>query len=256
MFYKKKFKKMTLTSMLLAASLASPLGAQEQEDAEEIIVVGTRSSKTRSVSDAPVPIDIITSEELTAVGGDADAVESLTALVPSLSAAPQQGDGSSFVRAANIRGMPSDRSLVLVNGKRRHRSALMHLLVTVDNQGSHSPDIGHIPTMALKNIEVLRDGAAAQYGSDAIAGVINLNLNDADSGKSVAISYGQHFAGENNWKIAANMGTKMCNDGFLNLTAETNYMKHLSRGEQNARAQVLIDKGVEGVGGDSMNEDG
>ena len=248
---------MSLVLMLFATSLASlPLAAQEEGEAEEIFVVGTRSSKSRSVSDAPVPIDIVTSEELTAVGGDADAVESLTALVPSFSANPQQGDGSAFVRAVNLRGMPSDRSLVLVNGKRRHRSALMHLLAAIDNQGAHSPDIGHIPTLALKNIEVLRDGAAAQYGSDAIAGVINLNLNDANSGKTVAISYGQHFAGESNWKIAANVGTKACDDGFLNLTAETNYMEHLSRGEQNARAQVLIDKGVQGVGGDSMNEDG
>ena len=248
---------MTLSSILLATSLAPlPLSAQE-DNAEEIVVVGTRGSKARSVSDAPVPIDIISKEELTAVGGDADAIESLTALVPSFSASPQQADGSAFVRAANLRGMPSDRSLVLVNGKRRHRSALMHTgIAAPDSQGAHAPDIGHIPTMALKNVEVLRDGAAAQYGSDAIAGVINMNLNDADSGKTIAVSYGNHFAGESNWKIAANMGTKMCNDGFLNMTAETNYMEHLSRGEQNQRAQALIDAGVEGVGDDSMNADG
>ena len=256
MFHKKNFNAIALSLLLFATSFPLlPLSAQENQ-AEEIMVLGTRGSKTRSVSDAPVPIDIISNDELNAVGGDADVIESLAALVPSFSAVPQQGDGSSFVRAANMRGMPSDRSLVLVNGKRRHRSALMHLLVSVDNQGAHSPDIGHIPTMALKNIEVLRDGAAAQYGSDAIAGVMNLNLNDADSGKSVAISYGQHFAGESNWKIAANMGTKMCNDGFLNLTTETNHMDHLSRGTQHLRAQALIDAGVEGVGADSMNEDG
>ena len=249
----------TTASILLSTTLVSspPVLAKDQEgEVEEVIVVGTRSNKVRSVADAPVPIDIISADELNAVGGDADAIESLTALVPSFSANPQQGDGSAFVRAANLRGMPSDRSLVLVNGKRRHRSALMHLLAATDNQGAHSPDIGHIPTIALKNVEVLRDGAAAQYGSDAIAGVVNLNLKDASSGKSIVISYGQHFEGETNWKIAANVGAKMCDDGYINLSAETNHMDHLSRGTQNRRAQALIDAGVEGVGADAINEDG
>ena len=256
----KKFRQLIApASVVLSATVLSvpPSWAQEEgEEAEEVIVVGTRSNKVRSVADAPVPIDIIGADELNAVGGDADAIESLTALVPSFSANPQQGDGSAFVRAANLRGMPSDRSLVLVNGKRRHRSALLHLLAATDNQGAHSADIGHIPTIALKNIEVLRDGAAAQYGSDAIAGVMNLNLKDADSGQSVVVSYGQHFEGETNWKIAANVGAKMCDDGYINLSAETNHMDHLSRGTQNRRAQALIDAGVEGVAADAINEDG
>ena len=247
---------MAMTSIMFVATFGSlPLSAQD--DVEEVVVVGTRSSKARSITDAPVPIDIVSKEELTAVGGDADAVESLTALIPSLSANPQYGDGSATVRAVNMRGMPSDRSLILVNGKRRHRSALMHTgIVAPDNQGAHAPDIGHIPAIALKNIEVLRDGAAAQYGSDAIAGVVNLNLNDANSGKTVSISYGQHFEGESNWKIAANAGAKLCGNGYLNLSAETNHMEHLSRGTQNLRAQALIDAGVEGVGADSLNADG
>ena len=259
MFHRKKFKTTSMAFVMFATSLGSlPLYAQEDlENAEEIAVVGTRSSKMRSVTDAPVPIDIVDKDELAAMGGDADAVESLTALIPSLSANPQYGDGSATVRAVNMRGMPSDRSLVLVNGKRRHRSALMHTgIVAPDNQGAHAPDIGHIPTIALKNIEVLRDGAAAQYGSDAIAGVVNLNLDDANSGKTVSIGYGQHFEGESNWKIAANVGAKMCDDGYLNLSAETNHMEHLSRGTQNLRAQALIDAGVDGVGADSLNADG
>ena len=256
MSHARKLKTIAAGAILFTASLGSlPLVAQDEAD--EVIVVGTRSSQNRSVTDVPVPVDVVDKEELTAVGGDADAVESLTALIPSFSANPQQGDGTAFVRSASMRGVPADRTLILVNGKRRHRSALMHTgIATPDNQGSHAPDIGHIPTIALKNIEVLRDGAAAQYGSDAIAGVINLNLNDADSGKTVAVSYGQHFVGESNWKIAANAGAKLCGDGFLNISAETNYMEHLSRGGQNARAQALLDAGVEGVGADSMNPDG
>ncbi|MFT6890839.1 MAG: iron complex outermembrane receptor protein, partial [Halioglobus sp.] len=166
-------------------------------------------------------------------------------------ATPATGDGSAFIRPTSLRGMAPDQTLVLVNGKRRHRSALVQFFAPAAGNGAHGVDIGMIPSMALKSVEVLRDGAAAQYGSDAIAGVMNFRMSDADEGGKVMVQYGEFFEGEESLKVGANGGFKLGDNGFLNLTAEWIDNDALSRGEQRPDAQALTDAGVPGVGADS-----
>ena len=247
--------------LLLAASAATismvatpiALGAQEASSGpiEEISVVGSRSQKPRTATDSPVPIDSFSSAQFNALGNSADLTDNLSSLVPSYTAAPATGDGSAFVRPTSLRGLSPDQTLVLVNGKRRHRSALVQFLVSAAGAGAQSPDIGMIPNIALKRVEVLRDGAAAQYGSDAIAGVINFVMKDANDGGEITASYGQFYQGEQSKKIAANFGLALGDTGFLNLSAEYTDNDALSRGIQRPIAQTLIDNGVQGIGADA-----
>ena len=151
--------------------------------------------------------------------------------------------------------MSPDQTLVLINGKRRHRSALVQFFAPAAGNGSHAPDVGMLPSIAIKNVEVLRDGAAAQYGSDAIAGVINFNLKDADEGGEFVVNYGQHFEGEQGVKIGVNKGFKLLENGFVNVSAEHSDYEALSRGIQRPDAQSLIDNKVEGIGADSPFDD-
>ncbi len=256
-FHQLKFAVFT-TSLITPFFTVGASSNQKKEKVtyEEIIVLGTRSSKSRSVVDSPVPIDIINNQDLSAVGGSADITDNLNTLVPSYLAAPATGDGSAFVRPTTLRGMAGDQTLVLLNGKRRHRSALVQLFAPAANNGSHGVDIAMIPTIALKNIEILRDGASAQYGSDAIAGVINFALKDSTQGGSVETTFGKHYEGENSWRVGANAGFPLSDRGFINLSVDSNDTKALSRGRQRPDAQTLIDSGVQGVGADAVFDDG
>ena len=130
---------------------------------EKLAVIGTRSS-ARSIGDSAVPIDIISSKQIRQQGLT-DMTSMLETLIPSFNVSDQAiSDDSSFIRPANLRGLPSDHTLVLVNGKRRHRGAVISLLGGPWSRGSQGPDISTIPAIALKQVEVLRDGASAQYG--------------------------------------------------------------------------------------------
>ena len=149
---------------------------------EEVVVTGTRSLKPRTVSDSPVPVDVLSGEEFNSLGNTADITDNLKSLIPSYTATPATGDGSAFIRPTSLRGMAPDQTLVLVNGKRRHRSALVQFFAPAAGNGAHGVDIGMIPSIGLKSVEVLRDGAAAQYGSDAIAGVMNFRMKDDNEG--------------------------------------------------------------------------
>ena len=171
--------------------------------------------------------------------------------MPSYTATPATGDGSAFVRPTSLRGTAPDQTLVLVNGKRRHRSALVQFFAPAAGNGAHGPDVGMIPSIAIKRVEVLRDGAAAQYGSDAIAGVINFVMKDADDGADIELQYGQHFEGEESIKLGVNGGFKVGEFGFVNLSLEHTDNDALSRGFQRPDAQALFDAGVSGVGADS-----
>lgn len=256
--FSSKYKRKTLSALVAALLFAPTLPvafAQDDGMIEEVIVLGSRSAKPRTASDSPAPIDVFSSEDLEKIGGGADITDSLNALIPSYLAAPATGDGSAFVRPTSLRGLASDQTLVLLNGSRRHRSALVQLFAPAANNGSHGTDIAMIPSIGLKNIEVLRDGAAAQYGSDAIAGVINFQLKDAAEGGKVEATYGQHYEGEVSWKLAANAGFGLGADGFINLSLETNDNEALSRGRQRPVAQELIDSGVQGVGADAVFDD-
>ena len=226
--------------------------AADEEDVvvEEIVVVGTRSTG-RSVTDSPVPIDVITGEDFEAIGNSADLTDNLRMLVPSYTATPATGDGSAFVRPTSLRGTAPDQTLVLVNGKRRHRSALVHFFAPAAGNGAHGVDVGMIPGIAIDQVEVLRDGAAAQYGSDAIAGVINFRMKEARRGGEIQLQYGQHYEGEDSLKGAANVGLPLGEDGFVNLSVEYLDNDALSRGVQRPDAQALIDGGLQGVGADA-----
>ena len=223
----------------------------DDEFIEEIVTTGSRSAKPRSAGDSPVPVDVISADDFNAMGNTADLTDNLKALVPSFTATPATGDGSAFVRPTSLRGTSPDQSLVLINGKRRHRSALVQFFAPAAGNGAHGVDIGMIPGMALKRVEVLRDGAASQYGSDAIAGVLNFILRDANEGGSVKVQYGEFFDGEQSLSGGANIGLPIGDGGFVNATIEFTDNDALSRGIQRPDAQALIDAGVADVGTDA-----
>jgi len=233
----------------VAASVGLPAQsaiAQDDELIEEVVTIGSRSSKPRSASDSPVPVDVIGGEEFNSLGSTADITDNLKAMVPSYTATPATGDGSAFVRPTSLRGLAPDQTLVLINGKRRHRSALVQFFAPAAGNGAHGVDIGMIPSIALKRVEVLRDGASSQYGSDAIAGVLNFVMKDADEGGTVQVQTGQHFDGENSLKFAANAGFSIGDSGFINASLEYTDNDALSRGIQSeATYAALIEDGVD-----------
>jgi len=209
---------LALAVSVALATLITPVQVLAQEPTlEEVVVTGSRSHKPRSASDSPVPIDVLAGEEFNSMGNNQDITDNLKALVPSYTATPATGDGSAFIRPTSLRGMAPDQSLVLVNGKRRHRSALVQFFAPAAGNGAHGVDIGMIPSIGLKSVEVLRDGAAAQYGSDAIAGVMNFRMKDDTEGGQVMVQYGEFFDGEQSTKIGGNIGFGLGDNGFLNL---------------------------------------
>ncbi len=209
---------------------------------DEVVVTGTRS-RPRTAINSPVPIDNFSAVELERQG-NSDLTETIRNLVPSYTATPLTGDGAAFVRPTSLRGLPPDEVLVLINSRRRHRSALISHLGAAMNAGAHAVDIGHIPGIAIKNLEVLRDGAAAQYGSDAIAGVMNFILKDASEGSEFQVQSGVWFGNDKNpknggeieYKISGNVGLPLTDKGFLNLSGEYMVNPELSRGQQHAAA--------------------
>jgi iron complex outermembrane recepter protein len=162
----------------------------DEDPADTVVVTGTRTAN-RTVADSPVPVDVISSESLT-TNGTGETNKILNQLVPSFNfPQPSIADGSDVIRPATLRGLSPDQTLVLVNGKRRHTSALLNINGTV-GRGSAAVDLNTIPALAIDRIEVLRDGASSQYGSDAIAGVINVQLKRADYGGRVSVTYGKY----------------------------------------------------------------
>ncbi|WP_269468716.1 TonB-dependent receptor domain-containing protein [Alteromonas sp. ASW11-130] len=210
---------------------------------ERIAVVGTRNAP-RSVTDSSVPLDIV-SENGFAAQESGDVLNMLSVVVPSLNVNDQPiNDATSLVRPANLRGMASDHTLLLINGKRRHRSAVITFLGGGLSDGAQGPDISVLPGAAMKQVEVLRDGAAAQYGSDAIAGVINFVLKDEAQGGSFKIKAGEYYEGDGqSVQLQANKGFKIDDRSFINLTAEYREQQATSRSVQRADAQSLFESG-------------
>ena len=214
---------------LLALSVgAFPASAQEapsppggQTDRSDVIVVTGARGEPRTVVESPTPIDVFTSEDI-AQGSPTGVYEALRYLVPSFNLPTRAGGGTSTVVATGgLRGLNPDQTLVLVNGKRRHRTALINSVSTLYN-GAAGVDLNMIPAAAIGRIEVLRDGAAAQYGSDAIAGVINIILKNSDSGGEFTSSYGENFDRGDGQSIvnSFNQGVPLGEDGFLNLSVQ------------------------------------
>lgn len=225
-----------LTGMTMALALTPSVYAQETDtpDAESdpslerIAVVGARGAP-RSVTSSPVPVDVLTAEDMEGVAFS-DMNDVMMTLVPSYTLSRQPiSDGGTFVRPAQMRGLPTDKTLVLVNSKRRHRSPL----VQIGGSGTQGPDLATIPTAAIGSVEVLRDGAAAQYGSDAIAGVINFQLKNNSEGGSLSAELGQYYEGDGDQMvISGNKGFALGEDGFLSISAEITDSEATYRGEQ------------------------
>ena len=209
---------------------------------ERVVVVGSRA-QPRSVTESAVPIDAIQFEEVASQGATTLDYQ-LRTLVPSFNVATHPISGAaSLVRPASLRNLAHDHTLVLVNGKRRHRSAILVWFGGVTD-GTQGPDISTIPSIALRQVEVLRDGASAQYGSDAIAGVLNFLLKDSRSGGSVEFDTGTYRAGDGDaYRVAGNVGLPLGANGFANLSLEYGNAGPTDRSVQRADAAALIAAG-------------
>ena len=247
----------SILGLLLAVAVAlaaAPVAAQEEESAddeeaaaagfgEEIVVVGTRG-EGRSVAESMVPVDVLSGDDLLSQG-DTDVANLVRNLAPSYNVSMQPiSDASSIVRPAYLRNLAPDHTLVLVNGKRRHRAAVIHWHGDAVSIGAQGPDLAVIPAIALRQVEVLRDGASAQYGSDAIAGVMNFLLKDASSGGSVEIRSGSYGEGDGDlFTAAANFGLPLGESGFFNLSVEYGSTDPTDRSIQRGDAANLIAAG-------------
>ncbi|MPQ65430.1 MULTISPECIES: TonB-dependent receptor [unclassified Pseudomonas] len=216
-----------LSAHLLTAASAftfSSTAAAEAESAEApkldtVIVTGTRSQE-RTASQSLSPIDVISGDSLRGTGSD-ELGTVLAKLIPSINfPRPSLVDGAELVRPAQLRGLSPDQVLVLVNGKRRHTSAFVNLGGAV-GRGSAPTDLNAIPLSSIDHIEVLRDGASARYGSDAIAGVINIILKNADHGGSISSKFGEYKKGDGiQRQISGNSGFAIGDNGYFNLSGE------------------------------------
>ena len=210
---------------------------------EGLVAVGSRA-RPRTVTQSSVPIDAISSQDFIDQG-DTDVNDLLRTVIPSFNINPQAtGDAAKIVRPASLRGLAPDHTLVLVNGKRRHRAAVITWIGGGFADGAQGPDLSSIPAIALRQVEVLRDGAAAQYGSDAIAGVINLTLRDEPSGGRVEVRSGTFWEGDGEaYTVAGNIGLPLGEAGFVNLSAEFGESNPTSRSVQRDDAAALIAAG-------------
>jgi iron complex outermembrane receptor protein len=210
---------MRASFLALAVTAAHSVIAQEA-DLEEVIITGTRLAD-RSAADSPVPVDVISGSDMR-VNGSTDIQDMLRTQVPSFDINTQPiSDAATISRPPNLRGLSPDNVLVLVNGKRRHRGSIISFLGGGISDGAQGVDLASIPGLALKQVEVLRDGASSQYGSDAIAGVLNFILRDDSEGFEIVARAGSTFEDDGeNYMIAANLGLPLGDRGFVNITGE------------------------------------
>ena len=244
----------TVLALSIAALFAgSPLLAQAQDAAgtATVVVTGTRVAN-RTALDTASPVDIISADTLKSTG-TTELNQALSVALPSLNfPRPALTDGTDTIRPATLRGMAPDQSLVLVNSKRRHASSLVNLNGSI-GRGSAAVDLNTIPSAIVKNIEVLRDGAAAQYGSDAISGVVNVRLRTDRTGGEATVNYGAHvteydllnaaapagatWTGPNTRKrtdgqtttVSAWKGLPLGDSGFITIAAEYKNQEHTER---------------------------
>ena len=235
----------------VAVFVFAAAGASAQEDDEEalpsydevVVTIGSRRA-ARSDVDSTAPVDAIGGEDFTDQA-TSDISDLLRVVVPSYNVNTQPiSDGGTIVRPANLRGLSPDQTLVLLNGKRRHRAAVITFLGGGLADGAHGPDVGVFPAIGLKRVEVLRDGAASQYGSDAIAGVINFVLKDDAAGGAFEAKVGSTYAGDGgNHQLAGNLGLPLGAGGFVNLAAEYGATDATIRSVQRGDALALIAAG-------------
>ncbi|MFM8481358.1 MAG: TonB-dependent receptor plug domain-containing protein, partial [Gammaproteobacteria bacterium] len=262
-----------IVAVFVAAAISQAAFAQNApqggaDELEQVVVTGTRVAN-RSALDTAVPVDIVSTDALTNIGV-AELNQALSVALPSFNF-PRPGltDGTDTVRPATLRGLAPDQTLVLVNGKRRHTAALVNVNGTV-GRGSAAVDLNTIPNAAVRAIEVLRDGASAQYGSDAIAGVINLRMREDRDGGEVTLSYGQRDSQYSNLTGAAPAGATwsapsvlkrsvsdgetltlsgwkgfaLGDSGFLTISAEYKDQERTERGGYDMRRQYPLVSGA------------
>jgi iron complex outermembrane receptor protein len=254
------YRALMLASLSVAAVISAPALAQapqatapqaavdEPAKGEDIVVIGTRRTD-RSVTDSASPIDVISASEL-AASPQVNMLDTIKNLVPSFFV-PQNtiSDASTFVRAPSLRGLGADQILVMINGKRYNRSALVNVYTGADTAlsfGSQGSDIGNIPSIAVGNLQVLRDGATAQYGADALAGVLNYSIRK-DAGFEAQALYGKTYRGDGISKILSGYGgIKIGDRGFISLAGEYYDQGQTSRGVTRASA-IRIQANLPGV---------
>jgi len=225
------------SALVLAIAMAGAVQAAEAAEGEEletVIVTGTRTTGLRAV-DSPAPITVLDSTALQRVG-QTDLIQAIAQNVPSFNAQAFGGDTANLTLSAKLRGLSPNHALVLINGKRRHGTANLAVLGG-PFQGGAAADLNFITLGSVDHIEVLQEGAAAQYGTDAIAGVINIILKNADHGGSIVVSGGKYMSGGGDTgDITANVGFAPVENAYLNLTFESRYHDYSFRGDVDPRA--------------------
>ncbi len=214
------------------------------EEMGAVQVVGSRNVN-RTALDTPVPVDILDVREIQKMAPQVDVNQLLTYVAPSFNSTQQSSsDGTEHIDPASLRGLGPDQVLVLINGKRRHTTSLVNNQQTVGN-GSVGTDLNAIPTFAIERIEILRDGAAAQYGSDAIAGVINVVLKSSVEDLSSSLTGGIFKEGDGETvQYNANYGFRIGQNGFFNITGE--YLKRLQTNRTQNHELVIFDQSAFG----------
>ena len=217
-----------VTALLVATGMAGQAWAAaaaaggETSSVQEVIVTGTRTTGVKAI-DSAAPIQVVGGSALKEVG-QPDLVQALSQNLPSFNAQQYGADTAALTLQAALRGVRPNDTLVLVNGKRRHTTANLSVDAGSPYSGSATTDLSFIPVDAIDHVEVLQDGAAAQYGSDAIAGVVNIILKNKDHGGLIDATAGQYYEGDGDtgaWSI--NKGFDLGPKGFMNVTLEERY---------------------------------
>lgn len=205
------------------------INMQAGGDLNRIIIVGSRSSAVRSATQTVAPVDVISVRELQATG-QVEPTQMLNVIAPSFNSSRQTvADGTDHIDPATLRGLGPDQVLVLVNGRRRYNTALLNVNGTI-GRGSVGTDLNSIPPEAIERIEVLRDGASSQYGSDAIAGVINIVLKKNAAGTTLFGHYGKYYAGDGeNGQLGLTQGFKLGQKGYLTLSGDLRHRDPTNR---------------------------
>jgi iron complex outermembrane receptor protein len=212
---------LVVLSSLLSSAAAAQQAAAGPANVSEVIVTGTRVTGVRA-ADSAAPVEVVGSGALKRVG-QPDLIQALTQNLPSFNSEAFGTDTGQLTLSAQLRGLNPNNTLVLIDGKRRHSTGNLHVAPGVF-QGAATPDLGLIPVAAIDHVEVLQDGAAAQYGSDAIAGVVNIILKTANHGGTISGTGGSYYSnGGATGAFSANIGLPIGDKGFINLTAETRY---------------------------------
>ncbi|MDY0746753.1 TonB-dependent receptor [Paucibacter sp. R3-3] len=248
-----------LAALLAATAQAEPASSSTTTATaalDSVIVTGTRTTGTK-VSESVSPISIVSADDLMQTG-QRNVIDALARLEPSFVARALGGDYANIVRSATLRGQGPNQTLVLVNGKRRHTTAFISTSGGLTS-GAAAVDLDQIPVSAIERIEVLRDGAAAQYGSDAIAGVINIILKNSQTEGTLDVSYGQFHKSDINpnglgngrtRSVSASKGFRLDGDGFLDISAEWRDKLHTNQTGPELRT-TTIDKYASRIIGDA-----